>query len=125
MSKRILDVGNCGPDHAAIRNFLTRTFDCEVEQVDDAAGAFAALNRQPFDLVLVNRKLDIDYSDGIDVIRALKADPTTAAVPVMLVTNYPEHQEVAVAAGAVLGFGKLEFGKQETRDRLAAVLGDA
>lgn len=125
MAKRVLDVGNCGPDFMSIRSFLTRTFSCEVEQVDDAAGAFAALKRQAFDLVLVNRKLDVDYSDGIDVIRALKADPATATVPVMLVTNYPEHQEVAVAVGALPGFGKLEFGKQETRDRLTAVLGDA
>ena len=32
-----------------------------------------------FDLVLVNRKLDADYSDGIEIIRQIKADPTIAA----------------------------------------------
>ena len=37
-----------------------------------------------FDLVLVNRKLDVDYSDGIEVIRMLKTDPDAASVPVML-----------------------------------------
>jgi CheY-like chemotaxis protein len=72
--------------------------------------------------VLVNRKLDTDYSDGIEVIRAIKADSSTSAVPVMLVTNYPEHQETAIAVGAIRGFGKLEFGKPETRETLAAVL---
>jgi hypothetical protein len=41
----------------------------------------------------------------------------------MLVTNYAEHQEAAVAVGAIRGFGKLEFDKPETRERLAAVLG--
>jgi CheY-like chemotaxis protein len=122
MPKRVLDVGQCGPDHMAIRSYLTRNFDCEIVQVDDAASALAKLKDGRFDLVLVNRKLDIDYSDGIDVIRALKADAATADVPVMLVTNYPEHQEAAVAAGAIRGFGKLEFGKQETRDAIAAVL---
>jgi hypothetical protein len=40
----------------------------------------------------------------------------------MLVTNYSEHQDAAVAAGAIRGFGKLEFGKPETRDVIAAVL---
>lgn len=123
MPKRVLDVGQCGPDHMAIRNFLTRNFDCEIVQVDDAAGALAELNDGEFALVLVNRKLDIDYSDGIDVIRALKAEPQAAAVPVMLVTNYPEHQDAAVAEGAIRGFGKLEFGKPETRAAIAAVLG--
>lgn len=122
MKKRVLDIGNCGPDHAAIRAYLTRNFDCEVVQVDDAAGAFAELKAAPFDLVLVNRKLDIDYSDGIEVIRRLKSDPVIAAIPVMLVTNYPDHQDLAVAAGALRGFGKLEFGKPKTRERLAAVL---
>jgi CheY-like chemotaxis protein len=122
MRKRVLDVGQCGPDHATIRQYLGRNFDCDVVQVDDADGALAELRGGEFQLVLVNRKLDIDYSDGINVIRALKADPQTAAVPVMLVTNYPEHQEAAIGAGAVRGFGKLEFGDPETRARIAEYL---
>lgn len=122
MKKRVLDVGQCTPDHATIRSYLTRNFDCDVVQVDDALGALTQLKAGQFDLVLVNRKLDIDYSDGLDVIRTLKDDPSTANVPVMLVTNYPEHQDAAIAAGAVRGFGKLEFDKPETKAALAAVL---
>ena len=78
MPKRVLDVGQCGPDHATIRSYLTRNFDCEVVQAHDAADALAQLKSGQFDLVLVNRKLDADYSDGIEIIRALKADPATA-----------------------------------------------
>jgi two-component system chemotaxis response regulator CheY len=122
MSKRVLDVGQCGPDHSSIRSYLTRNFDCEVVQVDDATGALAELKVGHFDLVLVNRKLDRDYSDGIEVIRKLKADPYAANVPVMLVTNYPEHQAAAIAVGAIPGFGKLEFQKPETREKLAGIL---
>jgi CheY-like chemotaxis protein len=122
LPKRILDIGQCGPDHATIRSYLTRHFDCDVVQVDDASGAFAQLKAGQFDLVLVNRKLDIDYSDGIEIIRSLKSDSAIASVPVMLITNYPEHQDAAVEAGAIRGFGKLEFNKPETRDRLAALL---
>jgi CheY-like chemotaxis protein len=122
MPKRVLDVGQCGPDHSAIRSYLTRNFNCEVVQVDDAAAALTELKSSPFDLVLVNRKLDCDYSDGVEVIRAIKGHPKTAHVPVMLVTNYPEHQEAAIEAGAVRGFGKLEFGAPETRMRIASIL---
>ncbi len=122
MRKRVLDIGQCGPDHATIRNYLTRNFDCDVVQVDDAAGALAELQAGHFDLALVNRKLDCDYSDGIEVIRALKANPDTANLPIMLVTNYPEHQQAAVAIGAIPGFGKLEFQKPETRAKLAEML---
>ena len=122
MKKQVLNVGQCGPDHYAIYSFLTRHFECEIDQADAADDALAKLKAGRFDLVLVNRKLDIDYSDGVEVIRALKADPATAEVPVMLVTNYAEHQEAAIAIGALRGFGKLEFGKPETRERLGIVL---
>lgn len=125
MKKRVLDVGNCGPDHHAIRSFLTRHFDCEIVQAHHAQDTLAQLRNGHFDLVLVNRKLDADYSDGIEIIRKIKADPTLAGVPVMLITNYAEHQEAAVAEGAIRGFGKLEFDKPETRDRLAKVLDEA
>jgi hypothetical protein len=43
----------------------------------------------------------------------------------MLVTNFPEHQDAAQAAGAIRGFGKLEFDDPETREKLAAVLGNS
>jgi CheY-like chemotaxis protein len=122
MPKRVLDIGQCGPDHFTIRSYLTRNFDCEVVQVDDVASALAQLKDGRFDLVLVNRKLDVDYSDGIEVIRQLKADPKSAGIPMMLITNYPEHQDAAIAAGAVRGFGKLEYEKPETHSKLAAIL---
>jgi CheY-like chemotaxis protein len=122
MQKRVLDVGQCSPDHASIRSYLTRNFDCDVVQVDDGESALARLQNEQFDLVLVNRKLDTDYSDGVEVIRALKADPKAVSVPVMLVTNYPEYQEAAIAAGGIPGFGKLEFDKPETRAKIAEIL---
>jgi hypothetical protein len=40
----------------------------------------------------------------------------------MLITNYAEHQQQAIAAGAILGFGKLELNAPETLKRLEAVL---
>jgi CheY-like chemotaxis protein len=114
MPKRVLDVGQCGPDHATIRSFLARHFDCEIVQAHGPADALEQLRGRRFDLVLVNRKLDRDYSDGIEIIRLVKADPAIADVPMMLITNYPEHQTAAAAAGAVPGFGKLEFDQPET-----------
>jgi DNA-binding NarL/FixJ family response regulator len=123
MKKRVLDIGNCVPDHSAIKQFLTKHFDCEVLQAHQADDALATLRRHEVHLVTVNRKLDIDYSDGVEVIRQIKADKKLAEVPVMLITNYPEHQEAAVSIGAVRGFGKLEYGKAETVERLKPILG--
>jgi CheY-like chemotaxis protein len=120
--KRVLDVGNCNPDHAAIRRMLETAFGAEVVRAHEAADAFQFLREQPFDLVLVNRKLDVDYSDGLPIIEAIKADEALAKLPCMLITNYAEQQQAAVAAGAAYGFGKKEINSHETRTKLAAIL---
>jgi len=122
MAKRVLDIGNCVPDHGAIRAMLEKTFRAEVVQADGTSDALTALQKEPFDLILVNRKLDQDYSDGLDVIKSIKSDAKLASVPCMLITNYPDQQQVAVAAGAEYGFGKKELYTDETRSRLAKFL---
>ena len=123
MTKRVLDVGNCQPDFATITDFLSDRFHCEVDQAHGLEDTLAALRERDYVLVLVNRKLDRDYSDGIEIIRLLKADDDSRHVPVMLVTNYPEHQDEAVASGALRGFGKLELDRPETLEKLQALLG--
>ncbi|MEX0866194.1 MAG: response regulator [Pirellulales bacterium] len=122
--KHVLDVGQCPPDHAAIRALIEGHYQAQVTQTHLPGDTLAALRGGSFDLVLVNRKLDADYSDGLDVIRQIKADKQLKHVRCMLITNYPEHQQLAIAAGAELGFGKLEFDLPQTRERLAAILGD-
>lgn len=122
MPKRVLSVGQCWPDHAAICGLVEGTFGAEVVQADRLVDALAALRQGPFDLVLINRKLDIDYSDGIEILRAIKADATIASTPVMVVTNFAEHQQAAIAAGAEPGFGKAELALDETREKLGKFL---
>jgi len=121
--KRVLDVGQCRPDHGAIRQLLEKQFGAEVVQAHDARETLDKLRGAAFDLVLINRKLDADYTDGLDILKQIKSDPVLAATPVMLVTNYPEYQAEAIAAGAEPGFGKSEYGKPETRERLKKILG--
>jgi DNA-binding response OmpR family regulator len=122
MSKRVIDVGNCGPDHAAIRRLIESNFDAHVVAADDLASALAELDKSPADLVLVNRKLDLDYSDGMVIVRHLKSDAARSNIPVMLISNYPESQAEAVAAGAVPGFGKQELRASETLEKLGRIL---
>jgi len=123
MPKRVLDIGQCSFDHGAIRRLLDREFSADVARADGLDDAMVQLRSKPFDLVLINRKLDADDSDGIDVLHAIQADRALAAVPIMLVTNYPEHQAAAIAAGAVPGFGKADLETPATREKLARFLG--
>lgn len=122
MSKRVLSVGQCGPDHSCLTRFLTSHFDVEVIPACIGCDAMQKLRNGKYDLVLINRKLDEDYSDGMEIVKAIKGDAELASVPVMLITNYCQHQEEAIAAGAIRGFGKMEYNKPETLERLKAVL---
>ena len=123
MPKTVIDCGNCPPDYMAIKRMIEANFDAVVVQTHGPEDTLARLQRGGVDLVCVNRKLDRDYSDGIDVIRQLLADPQGAEVPVMLVTNYEEHQQVAMEIGAQQGFGKLALADPRTLALLEPFLG--
>ena len=122
MPKTLLDCGNCGPDFAAIRQMASSVFGATVLQAHGAEDTLQLLRERPVDLVTVNRKLDRDYSDGIDVVKQIKSDPDVGSVPVMLVTNYDEHQDAAVEVGCVRGFGKLAIDDPATHDLLEPFL---
>jgi len=122
MAKRVLDVGNCVPDHTAIRTMLETSFGAEVVQVHGLEDTFEELRKSKYDLVVINRKLDRDYSDGMDILKAIKADEQLSSTPVMIITNFPEYEEAAVAAGAEPGFGKKSLYAEETQARLAKYL---
>ena len=120
--KVVLSVGQCRPDQAAITHFLTSHFGVQVITADHYEDALMAVRDTSVDLVLINRKLDADYSDGLEILVALKADPATSGIPVMLVSNFAEWQEKAIQKGAVSGFGKAELASPATREKLAAIL---
>ena len=119
MPKRVLCVGQCAPDHAAIRRLVEGHFEAKVTQAHHLQDTLTHLRDGEFHLVLINRKLDRDYSDGAEILKAITADPELSDVPVMLITNYPDHQEIAIAAGGVRGFGKNGLHLDETRALLA------
>jgi CheY-like chemotaxis protein len=122
MAKRVLDVGNCGPDFGSISRFLSKNFDVTVDQAHGPDDTLEKLRSGGYALVLINRKLDKDYSDGTEILKLVKADPALADVPVMIVTNYAEHQDAAESLGAERGFGKLEYGEPETLEKLQRFL---
>jgi CheY-like chemotaxis protein len=122
MTKRVLDVGNCGPDFGSLSRYLTANFDCTVDQADGPVDTLEKLRAGEYTLVTINRKLDQDYSDGTEILKLIKADPALQKTPVMIVTNYADHQDAAVALGAERGFGKLEYNDPATKEKLAKFL---
>ena len=122
-TRRVLDIGQCNPDHYAISRLVEETTGASVDRAHGLTDALELLERQSYALVLVNRVLDRDGASGMAVISALKSQDRTSKVPVMLVSNYDSAQEEAVAMGAVRGFGKNELDLEQTATRLRAALG--
>ena len=122
---RVLDVGQCGFDHGSIARHLKASYGAEVAAAGSAREALTSLRAGGFDLVLVNRVFDADGSRGVDLIRAIKADPALAQLPVMLVSNYAEAQAEAEGLGALPGFGKGEIGAGRSVGPLEEALGRA
>ena|SRR5581483_5038237 len=110
MSKRVALIGHCGPDSSYLRLAVQKAGrDVQVVAADDQAELRKALE-SGVDLLLFNRVLDYGFEEeeGVEVIRRLRAENPT--LKMMLVSNYPESQAEAVAAGALPGFGKREIG---------------
>lgn len=120
-NKRVLDVGNCDPDHGAIRRLLLRHFDVSIDRVMFVEEARLALSSEKYDLVLVNRLIFADQSDGLNLVKAMQASELRTT-PVMMISNHADAQRRAVAAGAVPGFGKRGLEDPETIERLGAYL---
>jgi len=118
----VLSVGNCAFDHQNISRLLVEQFEADVHAVATADLALQALRDGRFDLILVNRLFDADGVSGLDFIKRLQNHDETRGTAVMLLSNYPEAQEAAIALGARPGFGKGSLESQQTRENLAAVL---
>ena len=121
--KIIMSVGQCVPDHYSIARLMNELgFDIEKVDYPEQALELLIKNKNQYALVLVNRKIDIDYSDGLELIKKIKSHPEIKDIPVMLVSNFPEAQEEAVKNGALYGFGKAELNKTETKEKILNAL---
>ena len=120
---RILSVGQCAFDHRSLSHDLAGRLNAELVPADTFDDALRALRAGGFDLVLVNRITDADDSRGLDLIRTLKADPSLASIPTMLVSDLSQAQADAVSLGALPGFGKSSVRQPKTLAQVEAALG--
>lgn len=124
---RLVDIGQCDPDHAAIRR-LAESLGLSVVRAYTATDARRLVAEPGVVLALVNRIFDADGASGMDCIEELVALSKSAGFPnscmkVMLVSNYPEYQSQAVALGALPGFGKAALQEPETAELLRKAIG--
>jgi two-component system, cell cycle response regulator DivK len=85
MSKRILVVEDQEDNRRILRDLLTNVGFQLVEAEDGAQGVAAAETHRP-DLILMDIQMPI--VDGYEATRRIKANPTLATIPVIVVTSY-------------------------------------
>ncbi|WP_433789700.1 response regulator [Actinoplanes sp. CA-252034] len=87
-------------DEPDLRFMLRRVFTRaghEVTECGDGAAALASVHELPPDLVVTD--IMMPEMDGVELIRALRADPVTAAIPILSVSG---DWQLAVGADAAL-----------------------
>jgi DNA-binding NarL/FixJ family response regulator len=123
MGRKVLLVGHCGLDSRYLQLAVRQASGgAVVEAAEDQEALLAKLAAGHIDLVLMNRELGYGFAPdgGVEMIRLLRG--RFANLRMMLVSNYAEAQQAAIAAGALPGFGKREIGTARVRQMLRAAL---
>jgi CheY-like chemotaxis protein len=93
---RILVVDDEPDLRFVLRRFFTRAGH-EVTEAGDGAAALALVHQSPPDLVVTDMMMPV--MGGVELIRRLRADPVTAAIPILSVSG---DRHLAVGADAAL-----------------------
>lgn len=67
----------------------------EVQVAEDAVIALRSIIERPPDLILLD--LGLPYLDGLEVLTAIKGDPSTAHIPVLVITGESDESQLARA----------------------------
>lgn len=122
MAKKVVLIGHCGADSSYLRIAVgSADRSAQVVAADDEASLQRVL-ADGADLLLVNRVLDYGFAEdgGIELIGRLRRQHPQLRM--ILVSNYADAQQAAVAAGALPGFGKRELGTPKVAQLLRDVL---
>ena len=119
--KEVLVVGHYDLDNPQITTLIETNFSAKVTRVKLLKKAKSSIDKNNYDLVIINRIGAFDQEEGIGLIRELKKD-SSLKTPLMLITNYDDQMELAVKSGAVQGYGKDKLLNKETLELLGKYL---
>lgn len=113
-------------DSKTMRLAIKITFaaeDCEVVAVSKGSEAVARAKQMPADVLIVDANLAAGEPSGYDVARAVRADPDTAHIPVLLLVSAQAGiDEGQVQASGANGAMTKPFDTQELLERVTALV---
>lgn len=113
----VLIVGHCDLDHPQITSLIEKNFSAKVTRAKLLNETIECLDKQDYNLVIINRIGAFDQESGLELIKTIKKDGRFK-VPLMMVTNYKDQMDKALEIGAVPGYGKDNLNDKETIELL-------
>jgi two-component system chemotaxis response regulator CheY len=105
-----------------IRGLLRQLGYEEVEEATDGESALAMLRQKPFRLVISD--WNMEPMSGLELLRAVRADPVLAELPFIMVTAEAREAKIAEAREAgVSGYIVKPFGAEALSTKIAAIAG--
>ena len=119
---KILVVDDFSTMRRIVRNLLVELgFSSPlIQEADDGDSALTMLHSMPFDLVVTD--WNMPNMSGIDLLRAIRAEPALKALPVLMVTAENNRDQIIAAAQAgVNGYVVKPFSAGTLEEKLARI----
>jgi two-component system chemotaxis response regulator CheY len=97
---RFLVVDDFAPMREIIRKVLQELGYEHIQEANDGATALPLLQSAPFDMLITD--WNMPKLAGIDLLRAVRAEPKTARLPVLMVTAEVKREQIIAATQAVV-----------------------
>ena len=119
---KILVVDDFSTMRRIVRNLLVELgfTNTLIQEADDGENAMIMLRSQPFDLVVTD--WNMPNMTGIDLLRAIRAEPALKGLPVLMVTAENNRDQIIAAAQAgVNGYVVKPFTAVTLREKLTKI----
>ena len=120
-SIRFLVVDDFSTMRRIIKNFLNDLGYSNVQEADDGTTALPILKQGNIDFLVTD--WNMPGMPGLDLLKAVRADPALAKLPVLLVTAEAKREQIVEAAQAgVNGYVVKPFTAQTLKDKVDKIL---
>jgi two-component system chemotaxis response regulator CheY len=118
---RFLVVDDFSTMRRIIKNFLNDLGYSNVQEADDGTTALPILKQGNIDFLVTD--WNMPGMPGLELLKAVRADPALAKLPVLLVTAEAKREQIVEAAQAgVNGYVVKPFTAQTLKDKLEKIL---
>jgi two-component system chemotaxis response regulator CheY len=118
---RFLVVDDFSTMRRMVRSVLSELGYTDVVEADDGSSALPILRRGGIDFLVSD--VNMPGMSGLDLLRAVRADPDLAKMPVLLVTAEAKREQIVEAArAAVNGYVVKPFTAQVLKDKIEKIL---